>query len=126
MALLLCGIFACEAASQPDAYAEQLAKVLGLLAIFKVDFEPKHKQPTNGRLVLANDHVRSSARWRPTLRSSPSAPLSSPPRRATCIFGFSDYAKLTIVGVIIACAGWPIVTRVSLGAALGFFDPPSS
>ena len=28
-------------------------------------------------------------------------------------FVFSDYAKLTIVGVIIACVAWPIVTRIS-------------
>jgi hypothetical protein len=28
-------------------------------------------------------------------------------------FQFSDYGKLTVIGVIIACAGWPVVTRVS-------------
>jgi hypothetical protein len=28
-------------------------------------------------------------------------------------FQFSDYSKLTIIGVLIACAGWPLVTRVS-------------
>lgn len=28
-------------------------------------------------------------------------------------FRFSDYAKLTIIGVVIACAGWPLVTRVT-------------
>jgi len=28
-------------------------------------------------------------------------------------FQFSDYAKLTVVGVIIACIGWPIVTQIS-------------
>jgi hypothetical protein len=28
-------------------------------------------------------------------------------------FQFADYAKLTIVGVTVACAGWPIVTRIS-------------
>jgi len=28
-------------------------------------------------------------------------------------FQFSDYAKLTVVGVLIACAAWPIVARVS-------------
>jgi hypothetical protein len=27
-------------------------------------------------------------------------------------FQFSDYAKLTIIGVIIACVAWPIVTRI--------------
>jgi hypothetical protein len=28
-------------------------------------------------------------------------------------FRFSDYAKLTIIGVIIACVAWPVVTRVT-------------
>ena len=28
-------------------------------------------------------------------------------------FQFGDYAKLTVVGVLIACAAWPIVTRIS-------------
>ncbi len=28
-------------------------------------------------------------------------------------FRFSDYGKLTVIGVIIACVGWPIVTRVT-------------
>jgi hypothetical protein len=28
-------------------------------------------------------------------------------------FRFSDYAKLTVIGVVIACASWPIVTRLT-------------
>ena len=28
-------------------------------------------------------------------------------------FQFSDYSKLTIIGVVIACVGWPIVARIS-------------
>jgi hypothetical protein len=28
-------------------------------------------------------------------------------------FRFSDYGKLTLIGVIIACAAWPVVTRVT-------------
>jgi len=28
-------------------------------------------------------------------------------------FRFSDYAKLTIIGVVIACVGWPLVTRLT-------------
>ncbi|MDH2902679.1 MAG: DUF6069 family protein [Actinomycetota bacterium] len=28
-------------------------------------------------------------------------------------FQFADYAKLTIIGVIIACVGWPVVARIS-------------
>jgi hypothetical protein len=28
-------------------------------------------------------------------------------------FQFHDYAKLTVIGVIIACTAWPVVTRIS-------------
>ncbi len=36
-------------------------------------------------------------------------------------FAFSDYAKLTILGVLIACAGWPVVTRLSSAPRWLFF-----
>ena len=28
-------------------------------------------------------------------------------------FQFSDYSKLTVIGVVIACLAWPVVTRIS-------------
>ena len=36
-------------------------------------------------------------------------------------FRFSDYSKLTIIGVIIACVAWPIVTRISSAPRWLFF-----
>jgi hypothetical protein len=36
-------------------------------------------------------------------------------------FQFSDYSKLTIIGVIIACVAWPIVTRISSAPKWLFF-----
>ncbi len=36
-------------------------------------------------------------------------------------FQFSDYAKLTIVGVVIACLAWPVVTRISSAPRWLFF-----
>ena len=36
-------------------------------------------------------------------------------------FQFADYAKLTVIGVIIACAAWPIVARVSSAPRWLFF-----
>jgi hypothetical protein len=36
-------------------------------------------------------------------------------------FRFSDYAKLTVVGVIIACAAWPVVARLSSAPRWLFF-----
>jgi hypothetical protein len=28
-------------------------------------------------------------------------------------FQFNDYAKLTVIGVVVGCAGWPITTRIT-------------
>lgn len=36
-----------------------------------------------------------------------------PSTRGYAHFQFPDYAKLTVIGVIIACAAWPIVTRIT-------------
>ncbi|MGH8996188.1 MAG: hypothetical protein ACRDYB_09220 [Acidimicrobiales bacterium] len=36
-------------------------------------------------------------------------------------FRFSDYSKLTIIGVIVACVAWPIVTRISSAPRWLFF-----
>jgi len=36
-------------------------------------------------------------------------------------FRFSDYAKLTVIGAIIACAAWPVVARLSSAPRWLFF-----
>ena len=36
-------------------------------------------------------------------------------------FEFHDYAKLTVVGVLISCAAWPVVARVSSAPRWLFF-----
>jgi hypothetical protein len=41
------------------------------------------------------------------------AQAAFPSTRGYAHFQFSDYAKLTVIGVIIACVAWPVVTRVS-------------
>jgi hypothetical protein len=39
-------------------------------------------------------------------------------------FRFADHPKLTVVGVVIACAAWPIVTRMSSAPRWLFFRLP--
>jgi hypothetical protein len=36
-----------------------------------------------------------------------------PSTRGYVHFQFGDYAKLTIIGVLVACLGWPVMTRIS-------------
>jgi hypothetical protein len=44
------------------------------------------------------------------------------PATKGCVdFAFSDYAKLTVIGVVIACLAWPVVTRVSSSPKWLFF-----
>lgn len=81
-------------------------------SLLHVDFAPTHRQPLYGRVVLA------------TLVSLGGSLLADavlvvigqsvfPSTKGYAHFQFSDYGKLTVIGVIIACIAWPIVTRVS-------------
>ncbi len=36
-------------------------------------------------------------------------------------FAFGDYAKLTVIGVVVACAAWPVVTRLTSAPRWLFF-----
>ena len=44
-----------------------------------------------------------------------------PSTRGYVHFRFSDYAKLTVIGVVIACLAWSIVTRISSAPRWLFF-----
>ncbi|MDA8063715.1 MAG: DUF6069 family protein [Actinomycetota bacterium] len=83
-----------------------------LFELFHVDFEPHHRHPLNRAVVAATvvSVVGSLlvdaaivavglAIW-PGLRGYPH-------------FRFGDYATLTIIGVLIACAAWPVTSRIT-------------
>ena len=78
----------------------------------KVDFAPKHRQPEWWRLAVATvlSIVLSLAACAALVVTGEHL---WPATKGFVHFQFADYAKLTIVGVLIACAGWPIVTRIS-------------
>ncbi len=90
------------------------------LGLLRVDFAPTHRQPTTARVVLAT--VVSLA-----LSLAVDAALvvigegAFPSTKGYGHFRFSDYSKLTIIGVIIACVAWPIVTRISSASRWLFF-----
>jgi hypothetical protein len=76
-----------------------------------VDFEPP-RPPHNGEVVLASlvaivgSLVADMALVAIGTRVFPSV-------KNYGHFRFSDYSKLTVIGVVIACGAWPIVTRIS-------------
>ncbi len=92
-----------------ESLPEPIRRVLALL---KVDLEPAEDQPPWTLFVvalvlalvasLASDAilVAVGSTIFPSVRDFPH-------------FQFSDYGKLTVIGVSIACLAWPVVTRFS-------------
>jgi hypothetical protein len=77
-----------------------------------VDLSPGHRQPSWWRVALAT--VLAIC-----LSLAADAALVAvgehlwPATKGYSHFQFADYSKLTIIGVLIACAAWPVVTRIS-------------
>jgi hypothetical protein len=90
------------------------------LAWAHVDFSPPHRPPEWWRVVVAT--VLSL-----TLSLAADAALVAigtrvfPTTKGYVHFQFHDYAKLTVIGVLIACAAWPVVTRLSSAPRWLFF-----
>jgi hypothetical protein len=82
------------------------------LNLVKVDFAPTRRPPSGARVVLATvvSLVGSLAADAALVAIGEAG---FPSTKGYVHFQFSDYSKLTIIGVIIACVAWPIVTRIS-------------
>jgi len=91
-----------------------------VLAWARIDFSPPHRQPEWWRVAVAT--VLSLA-----LSLAADAALVAigtrvfPSTKGYVHFQFHDYAKLTVIGVLIACAAWPVVTRLSSAPRWLFF-----
>ena len=90
------------------------------LAWARVDLQPSHRPPPWWRVALAT--VLSVG-----LSLAADAALVAigtrlfPSTKGYVHFQFSDYAKLTVIGVLIACAAWPVVARLSSAPRWLFF-----
>jgi Family of unknown function (DUF6069) len=90
------------------------------LDLVKVDFAPTHRQPSNLRVLLATViSLVGSLAVDGALVAIGEAIF--PSTEGYVHFQFSDYSKLTIIGVVIACVAWPIVTRISSAPRWLFF-----
>ncbi len=78
----------------------------------RIDLAPGKPQPTAGRLLLATLAAVAGSLLADALLIAIGTAVW-PATRGYPHFQFGDYAKLTIVGVIIACAAWPVVTRIT-------------
>jgi hypothetical protein len=77
-----------------------------------VDFAPAHRQPSAARVAIAAAlSIAGSLAADAALVAIGTTVF--PSTHGYVHFQFHDYAKLTVIGVVIACAGWPVVTRIS-------------
>lgn len=91
-----------------------------LMAWARVDFAPAHRQPRNAAVVVATVVALAGSLAADALLVVVGTAVF-PATRGYVHFRFSDYAKLTVIGVLIACAGWPVVTRITSSPRWLFF-----
>ena len=89
-------------------------------ARFHVDFAPQHRQPLPARVAVATLASIVGCLAADAILVAIGEAIF-PGTKGYGHFRFSDYAKLTVIGVIIASAAWPIVTRVSSAPRWLFF-----
>ena len=90
------------------------------MELARVDLSPRHRPPNLAAVAIAT--VASLvlcllADW----LLAKLAVAVFPADKGYVHFQFSDYAKLTIIGVLIACIAWPIVARVTSDPRWVFF-----
>ena len=89
-----------------------LAMLTKAAALFHVDFAPRHAQPPGARVLLATLISLAGSLLADALVVVIAQALI-PSTRGYEHFQFMDYSKLTVIGVLIACAAWPVTTRIS-------------
>jgi hypothetical protein len=94
-----------------------LDRVLGLA---RVDFDPPHRQPSAARVLFALAVSIAGSLAVDAILVVIGTRLF-PSTRGYAHFQFSDYARLTVIGVVIACLAWPVVTRISSAPRWLFF-----
>jgi hypothetical protein len=85
------------------------------LGLARVDFDPNtpsHRQPSAARVLLALAVSIAGSLAADAILVVIGTTLF-PSTKGYVHFQFSDYAKLTVIGVVIACLAWPVVTRIS-------------
>jgi uncharacterized membrane protein YraQ (UPF0718 family) len=91
-----------------------------VLRLVRVDFDPAHRQPSALRVLVALVISVAGSLAADALLVVVGTAIF-PSTKGYVHFQFHDYAKLTIIGVVIACLAWPIVTRISSAPRWLFF-----
>jgi len=101
----------------PQGLPPSLARLLGYA---RVDFDTAHRQPPGFRVVAATAVALAGSLAADALLVVIGQAVF-PSTKGYGHFQFPDYAKLTVIGVLIACVAWPIVTRISSAPRWLFF-----
>jgi Family of unknown function (DUF6069) len=80
--------------------------------LIHLDFAPDHEQPAAGRVLLAIVAAIAGSLLADAVLVV-IAQAVFPATRGYAHFQFGDYARLTVIGVLIACAAWPVTTRIT-------------
>jgi hypothetical protein len=98
----------------------QFSPIEPILTSCRVDFAPEHEHPRPLRVAMATVLAVSGSLLADVVLVRLGTTIF-PSTRGYAHFRFHDYAKLTIVGVLIACVAWPIVSRISSSPRWIFF-----
>ena len=90
------------------------------MEVARVDFSPPHRPPAAARVAAATVASLAACLLADWLLAR-AAVAVFPATKGYVHFQFGDYSKLTIIGVLIACAGWPVVARVTSAPRWVFF-----
>ena len=91
-----------------------------MMALARLSFSPPHSPPPAVRVVLATvASVLGSLLADAVLVLLGESVF--PGIKGYAHFQFADYAKLTVIGVVIACGAWPVVARLSFAPRWLFF-----
>lgn len=82
------------------------------ISLARVDFSPPHRPPSAARIVIATIAAIAGSLVLDALLVFIGESIF-PSTKGYPHFQFSDYAKLTVIGVIVACIAWPVVVRLS-------------
>jgi hypothetical protein len=96
--------------------AHRVNTVVGMLQksldLVRLDFAPRHEQPSGARLALATVAALACSLLADALLVV-IAQAAMPATKGYEHFQFADYGKLTVIGVLIACVAWPVTTRIT-------------
>jgi len=90
------------------------------LSLIHLDFSPQHGQPAAWRVLLATVASLAGSLAADAILVAIGTTVF-PSTKGYVHFQFSDYGKLTVIGVIIACVAWPVTTRITSEPRWMFF-----